>query len=295
MPVLAKKWFQETGDMSHDLAKKVEVASFGLPISQTLIRLGWDGSLVAGIGLELTPDNRHIVRGEFFMRGDFTKEPTVIKAKNLWPNVSEDISLSVTIPDASHFRHNSGTLSRDLLGNEEYYFNFTKGGITLNPSDWDSNGVGETCMRAISHLDKGSNGKSGPTVKTTILLFPRSVDALNQLSDSTQSPAWPGFRILETNCRFFPNAAEWKDPCCPLILRGSHHSEAPNLPPGREIQILIAATMRSAKRPTCCTNLGGLTKQWNNALEDIEQMEHEPIITWPEVTGLEPEKGKIQS
>jgi hypothetical protein len=35
-------------------------------------------------------------------------------------------------------------------------------------------------MRAVSHLDKISDGSSGPRPKTIILLFPRSADEMNR-------------------------------------------------------------------------------------------------------------------
>lgn len=54
---------------------------------------------------------------------------------------------------------------------------------------------------------------------------------MNQLSDATQSPAWPGIRVVESTCGFFPRVKEWGEPVCPLFLRGADYAEAPNIPP----------------------------------------------------------------
>jgi hypothetical protein len=104
-----------------------------------------------------------------------------------------------------------------------------------------------------------------------------------QLSDSTQNPAWPGLRILQMCHEFFPKIEEWRDPIPPLILPGSHFSEAPYLPSCKDMQFHIAAVMGSARLPTVCTTNKGLMKQWSKAIEDVERLEKLPLITWPEV------------
>ncbi len=71
----------------------------------------------------------------------------------------------------------------------------------------------------------------GPTVKVTYLVFPNSVEELSELSAATLSPAWPGLRILENTCGFFPKSGDWKDPCCPLLMLGCNQVGNSNLPP----------------------------------------------------------------
>ncbi len=63
MPNLAKKFFKATGDLLLQYAARLETTGLGLPIHQTLIDLGWDGKLTAGVGLELSPDNKQVRRG----------------------------------------------------------------------------------------------------------------------------------------------------------------------------------------------------------------------------------------
>lgn len=291
MPSLLKKWFHAIGDLPQDVAKKLETAGFGLPVFQTFLNIGWDSKLVAAVGLELSPDNKRITRGQFLLRGPLSREPVSLQACKLFPSVDPAITLTIHIPDGASFLFNSGTLCSDYLPLEDFKHHYSKGNTVILPTDWEVNGISDTCMRAIAHLDKASNGAQGPRIKTTILLFPRSTEELNQVSNGTQSPAWPGIRILQATCEFFPKFAAWGDPICPLILRGSPRDAAPNLPSGDEIRFHVAAVMKSARVPTSCTTNRGLAKQWARALEDVEAMEKEPSITWPTISRPVAEQG----
>ena len=282
MPVANKKWFKQTDELSTDLAKKLSTSSFGIGALDTLENLGWDGKSVAAIGLELTPDNRRVKRSQFLLLGALSKEPVGLAANKLFPDADPAITLSITIPEGTAFRFNGGTMSSDLLPCESYKHFFAKAGNIIFPTDWAANKIGETSMRAVCHLDKASNTGTGPKPKTTLLLFPRSAEEMNLLSDSTQSPAWPGIRILQVTSEFFPKMPSWKDPICPLLLLGGMYHDAPHLPSLADIRFNIAATMKSARLPTACTSSNSLARQWNKALSDIDRLEKEPTITWPD-------------
>jgi len=294
MPVLAKKWFKETGDIRLEIADSLVTAGLGQAASQTFAALGWDGKLAAGIALELTPDNRHVSRSEFLLRGLPSKEIIELAANNLWQAADPEVKISITLPDGVAFSFASGNLASDYVAAEDVRHHFSKNGSIIVPPDWAAHGIGEIALRAVCHLDKSSNVK-GPQIKVTFLLFPHSVSAINELSDATQSPSWPGLRILECTCEFFPKKPQWRDPCCPLLIIGGNVAAAPNLPPGGEIRFHIAALMRSARRPTVCTKLKALTRQWNRALENVEEMELEPTIVWPDVQRHTPPTGECQT
>ena len=290
MAPLFKKWFKATGDI-HKIADHLLTPSFGQPVVQTLARLEWDGNFAACIGIELSPDNKHVARSEFMLRGLPTKEPVEIQANNLWASAGPDVKLTVHIPDGSIFKFTGGTLVRDYVAGEDVRHTFTKDGNVIVPTERAANGVGDISIRVVCHLDKSSNVK-GPYIKATFLIFPHSVDELSELSAATLSPAWPGLRILENSCDFFPKSKEWKDPCCPLIMLGCTRLDNTNLPPGPEIRFHIAALMRSARRPTSCTKLKTLTKQLEKAMASVEDLELEPSIVWPEFPRHIPVTGK---
>jgi hypothetical protein len=282
MTILAKKWFKEREGMEPDLAKELSVPSFGIGVSEVLENFGWDGKAIAAIGLEFSPDNKKVARSHFLLRGSFTKEPVSFAANKLFPEADKDIMLHVTVPDGAEFRFPNGTTASDLVPCENFKHHFSKNQQIIFPTDWAANKIGETSMRAITHLDKESNA-TGPKPKTTILLFPLSAEAMIQLSDATQNSAWPGIRILQHTGEFYPRPPGWADPICPLLLLGTHFAAAPNLPSLADMQFCIAAVMRSAKLPTACTSGAGLSRQWRKAINDIERLEKEPTVTWPAV------------
>jgi hypothetical protein len=291
MAPLAKKWFKATGDLHPRIAGHLITDSFGQPVANVLARLDWDGNLVACIGLELSPDNKHVARSQFMLRGLPTKEPVEIQANNLWTSAQPGTKLSITIPDGKAFIFTGGTLASDYVAGEDFTYSFSKDGSTIVPTEWTNHGVGEIAIRAICHLDKSSNVK-GPSVKVTILVFPNSVEELSELSAATLSPAWPGIRILENTCGFFPKNTDWKDPCCPLLMLGCTQLHNTNLPPGAEIRFHISALMRTARRPTICNKLSTLKKQLEKAMTDVESMELEPTIVWPDTPRHAPNAGK---
>jgi hypothetical protein len=138
MPNLAKKFFKATGELPLQYAARLETAGLGLPIHQILIDLGSDGKLTAGVGLELSPDNKQVRRGEFFLCGLPTKELIDIQASNLWSSAGKDITLTISMPDACLFRFSSGTLASEYLPGESFRHSFTKAGNVITPNQWDA-------------------------------------------------------------------------------------------------------------------------------------------------------------
>jgi hypothetical protein len=60
MAPLDGKWFSGMDELPELIAENLEVNSLGHPVNAVLSRNGWDGKTVAGIGLELSNDNRSI-------------------------------------------------------------------------------------------------------------------------------------------------------------------------------------------------------------------------------------------
>ncbi len=73
------------------------------------------------------------------------------------------------------------------------------------------------------------------------------------------------------------------------LRRGAEH------PPPDELRFHVAAIMRSARRPTVCTKQKTLKKQWEKGLENIEALEQEPTIVWPEAPRHAPAKGNFNT
>ncbi len=143
MPNLNKKWFKAKGNVDKELAKKLLKVSFGAPVTDTLSKFDWDrdGKHVATVGLEITPDNRRVNRGQFLFHGVFTKETVTLQASKLFPEADPAINLTVFIPDGREFRFNGGSLGSDLLGCENFKHHFSKDDRIIFPTDWAANKI----------------------------------------------------------------------------------------------------------------------------------------------------------
>jgi hypothetical protein len=118
MPVALKKWFKQSGDIHTEVALKLTTNSFGAGVADVFSSLDWDGRPSATIGLELSPDNRRVIRSRFLLLGQLTKEPVTVPANKLFPEADPNITMTITIPEGSNFRFNDGTTASDLLACE---------------------------------------------------------------------------------------------------------------------------------------------------------------------------------
>ncbi len=130
--------------------------NFATPVSYKLANFDWDGKQIATVGLEFTPDNRPVARGQFILHGLFTKEPVILQANKLFPEADLDITLMVFIPYGREFRFNLSTLGSDLLACENFNHHLSRGKRIIFPTKRAAN------MRAVTHLDKTSNRKNDP-------------------------------------------------------------------------------------------------------------------------------------
>jgi hypothetical protein len=141
--------------------------------------------------------------------------------------------MTITIPEGSAFRFNGGTMSSDLLPCESYKIFFAKAGNIIFPTDWAANKIGETCMRAVCHLDKASNTGTGPKPKTTLLLFQRSAEEMSLLSE----PGLAGDQDPAGHGGVLPQDAQLEGPHLPPAPTRRHVSRCPtpSQPGGHQI------------------------------------------------------------
>jgi hypothetical protein len=143
------------------MIKKLNAASFGHPVTANLTKLGWDGTLVAAIGLQLSPDNQQVQQGQFLLQGNISREPVEIQTNLLWPEAEPDVFLTITPPEGTAFHFDSGTLCSDLIACEDYQHCFWQDGRVIVPTEWQNKGVDETSIRAICYLDKNIKRQAG--------------------------------------------------------------------------------------------------------------------------------------
>jgi hypothetical protein len=293
MAPLDKKWFTGSGDLPGIVTDNLLVASLGQPVNATLGRNGWDGRTVAGVGLELSPDNTTVRRSQFYMRGNLSQEPGIFQASKLWEKASKDISVKIVFPTAGEFEFAGGSMASEYLDADMVKIQCEKDGQPVPVADWPRYGIKTFVMRLVAYLDKMSN-KTGPKIKYTLLFYPETVDEMLKIGDEVQGPAWPGIKVLEGQADFFPLAPEraWGCPIYPMLAPGG--GERPSrVPSGDQLRYAIAKVLGTARLPVPCTSAATLRKKWQKIEEDQEQYEERiPTVTWPEVDEPEVDTGK---
>ena len=163
-------------------------------------------------------------------------------------------------------------------------YQIVKEGRILTEEDKKGSGIREFSLRAITHLGRTSNSSSGPIIKYTILVHHLGADNITNLTEATQSPSWPGIKLLEGQCQIFPAAkpGTWGAPILPLLDISDRAATVETIPAGDRLRFAIANMMRTAARPTGCVSIGGLMKYVTRMSKNLEAAEPiEPTITWP--------------
>ena len=114
MAPLEARWFEGSGNIPDPLAASLVVASFGYPVAATLGQNGWDGAVMAAIGLELTPDNKSVSRGQVVMRGILAAETATFQAYKLWETADKEVSIDLTFPNAAEFDFAAGRMCSEI-------------------------------------------------------------------------------------------------------------------------------------------------------------------------------------
>jgi hypothetical protein len=152
-----KKWFDGNSDLTIRLGESLETVSFGRPLNATLGKNGWDGNTVAGVGLELSSDNRAVKAGQFFVRGPLSSEPGTLMANKLWERAAQDIQVKFTFPHGGEFQFDSGTLASEYLEGDSVKIAIERGEQRVQPEEWGRLGITPFSLRLVAYLDKLSN------------------------------------------------------------------------------------------------------------------------------------------
>ena len=232
----------------------------------------------------MSVDGRRAEDGQFSLPGALANEPIKIQAAKLWEKADEDVTLEIYIPPGDRFDFQGGRLYTDYLDQEKVRYKLTKEGRILTEADKKKHGLGDFCLRTLTHLSWSSNGAGGPAMKFRVLVHHMGADSLTELSEATQGPSWPGIKILEGQCQMFPAAlvGTWGAPFLPLLDVQSRASTCETIPTGEQLRFAIAGIMRTAARPTGCVSIGGLLKYTSKMQRNVDEAApNEPTISWP--------------
>ena len=294
MPTLDGKYFTGENDLQPEVRDRLLVGGFNDELFPALTRHGWEGQLVACVGLTISADGSAVSAARFMLQGALSPNPVSFKANLLW-RAAADVTLSITLPAGQLFSFAGGTLCSDYVDSSAVRFNVAKGQEPVMPGDYGAHKVGNFCLRIVAHLDKSSNGRSGPHIKFTTLIFPDSATATLDSDNGAQSPSWPGFRLLEGAAALFPKPAPstWGAPVLPLLATHERAANCLAVPDGVTMRFAIAELMRTAALPTVCITKAARAKTIRSMQRVPENLDpRSPTITWPPSARPAPAEGK---
>jgi hypothetical protein len=146
MAPLDCKWFSGKADLPMVIAENLVTASLGQPVNATLGKNGWDGKTMAGIGLELSSDNKSVQNCQFFMRCQLSEEIAEIPASKLWAKAAKDAVpvVKIRFPHGGEFDFSDRALASDYIDGEEVKISVEKDGQQIPRDEWPRLGIKRT-------------------------------------------------------------------------------------------------------------------------------------------------------
>jgi len=291
MPDLANYFFSGRGSIPIDVAKALEVNGPGATTQAVLASAGWDGRLIAGVNIFLSPDNERVVNGSFFVLGHLSEDLVAFQAAKVWAGAAESVTMHLQPPPGEAIRFPSGRLHSEVLASSDMKFAFFKGGAlgvapaAVPEAEWEAHGLGDFSARLVCHVSKGTKHATGVLIRITLLLFPVGAETLVAMSELTAEAHWPGSKILECKCPLFPppGLTAWGCPFLPVLWSGTPLADLPALPPAEELLRAIAAVMRTATCPESHISAVRLQARWDRIQRDPTFLQaRTPALTWPE-------------
>ena len=246
---LKGRGFAAGENFSLPLLKAITTDGPGQGSVNILKSLGWNGKIVGSITLWLSNDNASVIKGQFSLLGDFLSEPIIIPAKKLWPNVTDTISLSISMPSPNLFNF-PDSLTSDYVDENEtshlFFWNNAASNSALTDEELIANEVGSFCLRMFIYPS------SSTFVAFALLIFPDSAEGIKDHALAS-NPKWPGLLLSDGKIPLLPNSTslklKWGSPILPLFIPGAPWDVIPTVPPTADILFKFSSILRKAVLP----------------------------------------------
>jgi len=296
MPTLDEKYFANECDLREEHIARITVHGLGEQVNAVLTAHGWEGQLAASVGLTVSADGSAVSAALFLLLGELNPTPISIKANLLW-RTAADVTLHIAPLTGQQFSFAGGSLCSDYVDHSAVQYHLSKSQQPIMPADYKAHKIGGFCLRTVAHLDKSSNGRAGPLIKLTTLVFPGSAAETLDSDGGAQSPSWPGFRALEAAAALFPRPplGLWGAPILPLLAVHERAEACQAVPDGTTLRFAIAELMRTAALPTVCVSKPARATTIRSMQQIPENLEPRmPTITWPPANTPDPVEGKFR-
>ena len=291
-----KKYFAGEKDLPAEIITRISVQGLNDQVNTALTGHGWEGQLAASIGLTVSADGSAVSAARFLLVGALNPEPINIKANLLW-RTAADVTLHIPPLTGQQFSFAGGSLCSDYVDHTAVQFHLSKSQQPIMPGDYKAHKIGEFCLRAVAHLDKSSNGRVGPHIKVTVLVYPGNATDTLDSDTGAQSPSWPGFRALEGAAMLYPRPplGFWGAPILPLLAVQDRAATCQSVPDGTTLRYAIAELMRTAALPTVCVSKPARATTVRSMQRIPENLDpRAPTITWPPARRPDSAEGKCR-
>ena len=260
---------------------------------------GWGGEKPVGaVILHLSPDNVHVVAGQFVTRGTEDREIRW-EAGKIWPDASFGVTITLRMPSFDSFRFSGGGLTSDLIADKHvvHFFHEEKEGgaptpiLTNNLERW---GLGRFCIRLVCHPAKNSNAKTGLVMRYHLMLMPGEKATLLKMSEHVASSSWPGLRLTEGEFPVLvPPTTPWGCPFVPLLRPAVSFEFLPSRPSSASLRQAVAGIMTAGGAPETCRNPASLAAKWEKIMKSPGSfVVKPPPAAWPRQERSTPVLGK---
>jgi hypothetical protein len=111
MAILDKSFFAGDREPPDDIGK-FKVSNLKSDVDKILKKAGWKGQAYGCIGLYLSPDNKSVSKGTFFIRGKLEERDVKLACNKIWGKADMGTTITICIPAADSFEFNSGGSGR---------------------------------------------------------------------------------------------------------------------------------------------------------------------------------------
>jgi hypothetical protein len=273
--------FSNPTDLSLEELQSISLDSL-LSIKDTLLaNINWNQGALGVLCLSLSADNQNVASGNLTLLGKLFDSKSM-NANHFW-NCSNQITITISIPDLTTFAFPDGTLVSEYVPSSNLTYSFTKNNSVLQPPDIARAALSDFCLRAFVYPSSDSYAR------ILIMLYPSSEESLASCPTYSDH-RFPGIKFCDYEFPLAPAGPAsplgrfWGFPLVPALFPSSEWTLESPLPTGLCLRAAMTSILRSAVLPDSSTLAG-----YNKKLEEIlssgsfSSSLKRPALIWPQI------------
>jgi hypothetical protein len=299
MVLLDKALFTGQESVDPEEIVRCEVNNWHESVDNNLRAFQWTGGAVACIGLTLTDDNRKVHQGCLLTRGKMETVEHIMEARKVWHGATASTMFTLKLETVDIFQFTDGGLYSDYVCQENisHFVHTTEDDRNPRPvlaAKRPELGVGNFCLRMVSHVSSSSTARTGIWLKYHVLIFPERKDKMLKAFEAAKNPGWPGIKVCEGEMAVLPRpTVPWQCPILPLLWPGTPLEQLGEAPTATELRKAVGAIMSKAAEPNLYKTPSSLASKWEKIGRNPDELcSKAGPVTWPRQKEPERETGR---